>query len=288
MGTRRCVVLPASKKVMTSNKYCSVKCQREHWPRHKKECKKRAAELRDELLFKQPESTHRGDCPICCLPMPTRANKSIFYACCFKAVCRGCAYATMKPNQESTCPFCRYPIPNSEETKKNYLMKRVEANDPVAISQLGMKHQKKGDYKRAFEYYTKAVGFGDIDAHMALSFLYEKELGVEKDEKKRIYHLEEAAIGGHADARFNLGNFEGRNKRYNRATKHFIIAANLGHDLSLELLKVNHAHGSVSKEELSSALRGHKAAVDAMKSSQREEAEVVRQKREAARAAQQK
>jgi len=26
---------------------------------------KRAAELRDEILFKQPESSHRGDCPIC-------------------------------------------------------------------------------------------------------------------------------------------------------------------------------------------------------------------------------
>eukprot|EP00984_Skeletonema_dohrnii_P035791 scaffold35973_cov122-Skeletonema_dohrnii-CCMP3373.AAC.2 len=32
---------------------------------HKKECKKRAAEFRDELLFKQPESCHEGDCPIC-------------------------------------------------------------------------------------------------------------------------------------------------------------------------------------------------------------------------------
>jgi len=39
-------------------KYCSVKCQKDHRPQHKKECKKRAAELRDELLFKQPESSH--------------------------------------------------------------------------------------------------------------------------------------------------------------------------------------------------------------------------------------
>eukprot|EP00985_Skeletonema_marinoi_P010065 scaffold4743_cov161-Skeletonema_marinoi.AAC.1 len=29
-------------------RYCSVKCQKQHRPKHKKECKKRAAELRDE------------------------------------------------------------------------------------------------------------------------------------------------------------------------------------------------------------------------------------------------
>ena len=35
-------------------KYCSVKCQKEHRSQHKIACRKRAAELRDELLFKQP------------------------------------------------------------------------------------------------------------------------------------------------------------------------------------------------------------------------------------------
>eukprot|EP00985_Skeletonema_marinoi_P006192 scaffold2689_cov70-Skeletonema_marinoi.AAC.15 len=41
-------------------KYCSVKCQKDHRPQHKRECKKRMAELRDEFLFKQPESSHLG------------------------------------------------------------------------------------------------------------------------------------------------------------------------------------------------------------------------------------
>ena len=255
-------------------KYCGVECQRKHRKEHKKECKRRAAELRDEILFKQPESTHHGDCPICCLPLSTRASKSLLYCCCFKAVCRGCVHA----NQESTCPFCRHPIPNSEETKMNYLMKRVEANDPVAISQLGMKHQKNGDYKSAFEYYTKAAGLGNIDAHMALSFLYEKELGVEKDEKKELYHLEEAAIGGHPDARNNLAVLEGRKKRYDRAIKHFIIAATLGHDESLEALKIAYRDGLVSKEDFATALRAHQTAVDATKSPQRDEEEAAKQR----------
>ena len=42
-------------------RYCSDACQRDHISRHLLACRKRAAELRDELLFKQPESTHFGD-----------------------------------------------------------------------------------------------------------------------------------------------------------------------------------------------------------------------------------
>ena len=49
-------------------KYCSVGCQRRHWPRHKNECKRRAARLHDESLFKQPP--RKEDCPICFLPIP--------------------------------------------------------------------------------------------------------------------------------------------------------------------------------------------------------------------------
>jgi hypothetical protein len=37
-----------------SVKYCNAECQRNHWSTHKKVCKQRAAELRDEALFKDP------------------------------------------------------------------------------------------------------------------------------------------------------------------------------------------------------------------------------------------
>jgi hypothetical protein len=44
---------------------------------HKRACKKRAAGLRDEILFKQPESNHCGDCPICRLPQPLDPKKNL-------------------------------------------------------------------------------------------------------------------------------------------------------------------------------------------------------------------
>jgi hypothetical protein len=101
-------------------KYCNAECQRNHWPKHKKECKLHAAELRDEALFKDPPA--KEDCPICFLPMPVRlvscaslpdatvssvsiydfaiANKELanmdtvtYYLCCGKSICKGCIHS---------------------------------------------------------------------------------------------------------------------------------------------------------------------------------------------------
>mmetsp|Transcript_6623 Transcript_6623/g.11110 ORF Transcript_6623/g.11110 Transcript_6623/m.11110 type:complete len:104 (-) Transcript_6623:24-335(-) len=90
--------------------------------------------------------------------------------------------------------------------------------------------------------------------------------------------MEEAAIGGHSSARYNLACFEERNGRFDRALKHLIIAANMGHDASLESLKKFYRMGLVGKEDFAATLRGHQAAVDATKSPQREAAYAVRQK----------
>ena len=49
-------------------KYCSRDCQIAHRPQHKKTCRKCAAELHDEELFKMPPK--REDCPLCFLMLP--------------------------------------------------------------------------------------------------------------------------------------------------------------------------------------------------------------------------
>ena len=150
-------------------------------------------------------------------------------------------------------------------------MKRAAANDPVVLFELGERHYNKGDYESAFKYYTKAAELGDADAHYCLSILYWKGEGVEKDESKETFHLEEAAIRGHPFARHNLGVNEG----IDRSVKHLTIAASLGHDRSMKTLKEYYKHGYVSKEDFAAALRAHHAAMSAMKSPQRETAERV-------------
>ena len=97
-----------------SVRYCGVKCQRDHRPKYKKACKKRAAELRDELLFNQPESSHLGDCPICLLPLPIKEEQITMVGCCSINICDGCMYANgvreREKGLEHKCPFCRDPF----------------------------------------------------------------------------------------------------------------------------------------------------------------------------------
>ncbi len=255
-------------------RYCSVECQKNHRKQHKKACKERMAEIRDDNLFTPPEISHLGECPICCLPLDLK--KWTVSSCCCKIICLGCDYANQlrefEEGLERKCSYCREPLPkNQEEVSQNY-MERAKANDPVAFFRMGSKCKEEGDLEGAFEYWIKAAELGNMMAHHNISCVYRDGEGVEKNIKKEVYHMEEAAIGGHDMARFNLGCYEGKNKRHEKAIKHFIIAANLGLDESLRTLKEYFRRGLVGKEDYEAALRGHQAAVDATKSQQREEA----------------
>ena len=256
--------------------YCGVECQKNHRPQHKKECKKRMAEIREDLLFTQPGESHRGECPLCCLPLPLENSETGLNSCCCKLICDGCNFANRERERreslEQRCAFCREPIPDTKDKCVKNLMERAKANDPLALYQLGSIYYGDGDFERALKYYTKAAALGGIDAHYGLSIMYQMGHGVEKDKKKEIYHLEEAAIGGHHLARYNLAVHEQRNGRTDRAVKHYIIAAKLGLDDALDVVRDGFVKGLVSKEDYEVALRGHQAAVDETKSEQREEA----------------
>ena len=258
-------------------RYCSDECREDHKSEHDEQCKTRAAELRDELLFKQPESSHLGDCPICSLPLPLDQEKYAMYLCCCKLICRGCVIFNQIREEEARidqkCPFCRKTLPRTKREGDKLVMKRIQANDPLAMSQEGGNQYDKGDYIRAFEYSTKAAELGVADAHFRLAHLYSDGLGVEMDRGKYFHHLEEAAIGGHPQARHNLGGEEWNAGNYERAVKHWIIAATMGDDDAIKMLLNAFKAGYFVKDELAAALRAHKAAVDATKSKQRGKAE---------------
>ena len=102
---------------------------------------------------------------------------------------------------------------------------------------------------------------------------YREGLGVEKDEKMKLYHMEEAAIGGHADARYNLASYEWSNYNFNRALKHWVIAAKLGHTESMQTLERSFTLSNLlGEEDFISILDAFQTAVDASTSPQREAA----------------
>eukprot|EP00985_Skeletonema_marinoi_P001227 scaffold499_cov67-Skeletonema_marinoi.AAC.1 len=244
-------------------RYCSDDCLKDHIPQHKEACKKRMAELRDELLFRQPESTDRGDCPICCIPLQLDKQKSNMASCCSKVICNGCSHANQKREFEGKlerkCPFCRKHVPSTMDEVDKQTMKRIEANDPVAMRHKGLEHAQRGDYQSAFEHLTKAAELGDIEAHYQLAGMYHDGYGVEKDRGKEMNHLEVATIGGHPNARHNLGCIE-EDENEERAVKHWIIAAAQGNNDSIKALMNAFRRGFFSKDDLAAALRAHQAA----------------------------
>ena len=113
-------------------KYCNRECQIAHRPQHKKACKKRAAELYDEQLFKEHP---REECPICMLPPPLYANDTgmTFLSCYGKNICDGCVHAIEESGEKDICPFCRTPPAKSEEENVKRAMKLAEKGNANAF-----------------------------------------------------------------------------------------------------------------------------------------------------------
>jgi len=114
-------------------------------------------------------------------------------------ICDGChanVKRETKARLEHRCAFCRELAPKSDGEIEKRIMARVKKNDPVAMAQMGKKHYGQGDYGKAAEYWTTAAELGDVEANAFLGGrMYYDGRGVEKDKKKAIYHLEQAAIG---------------------------------------------------------------------------------------------
>jgi hypothetical protein len=212
-------------------KYCDAACQRNHWPKHKKSCKQRAAELRDEALFKDPPP--KEDCPICFIPMPLRLfscatlpgatrlsipihdfaiahemlkdeDMELYYPCCGKEICKGCVHSFSKTDNDDKCPYCNSDrVDKTDEEDVEEAIKRVEANDPVAMCIMANFYRfgeggLQQDEERAMELFTRAADLGYYKARLNIGNFYYRG----GDMKKAKFHFEAAAMAGHEVARF--------------------------------------------------------------------------------------
>ena len=259
-------------------KYCCVDCQKVHRKQHKKACKQRAAELKDEQLYKQGHERPEGDfCPICTLPIPIPTGQhSVFEVCCMKRVCDGCNIAAQNRGMHD-CAFCRTPVPDSDSHTLAMIQARAEKKDPEAISHLGSKYffgflglQK--DTRKAVDLYTEAAELGSVEALFNLGNMYYHGKGVHKDEAKGTEYHKKAAMQGNVHSRYNLGYYEVGKGGPDRAVEHFMISAKMGHKSSIEAIKKMFTMGLARKEQYAEALKGYQDAVEEMKSHDRDEA----------------
>ena len=265
-------------------KYCHRECQIAHRPQHKKACKKRAAEIRDEELFQEPPPPE--ECPICMLPPPLYDNHTgtTFHSCCGKDICHGCIYAMANTETGSKnmklCPFCRTPYPKSEEERVERLKKLMEKGNGHAVYRLASYYAQgiKGmpqNHAKANELYLKAGELGCAVAYYNLADSYKNGNGVEIDTKKAKHYWELAAINGSIEARHNLGCSEGNSGNHERAMKHCLIAARAGSKVSLDSVKFGYMNGYVTKKEYANTLREYQKSLDEMKSEARDKALAV-------------
>ncbi|EJK52436.1 hypothetical protein THAOC_28284 [Thalassiosira oceanica] len=266
-------------------KYCGVDCQRAHRKQHKKACKQRVAELKDEQLYSQGHERPEGDfCPICTLPIPLPMREhSVFMECCMKRICNGCAMASFKRGM-SDCAFCRTTTADNEADTLAMIQTRVAKKDPVAINNLGNSYFRGGlglqkDMRGAVELYTEAAELGSIEALYNLGNAYDLGKGVQQDMAKAVEFWTKAAMEGHAGSRHNLGCIEAERGNYNRAVIHWLISAKMGAKDSVENIKRAFMEGVGTKEQYAEALKGYQDAVEEMKSHDRDEASALRRSR---------
>ena len=261
-------------------------------------CKLRAAELRDEALFKDPPA--KEDCPICFLPMPTllmscitlppatissvpvndfakasaelaKMDTEVYYQCCGKSICSGCTY-NFNQSGNNKCPFCNSDRSDkSDEEMAGELMKRVAANDADSICVLaGNYHDgRRGflqDHTKAMELYARAADLGSSRAHSDLANVY-RDRG---DMKKAKFHVEAAAMLGNEAARLNLGGLEAQSGNKEQAVKHWKIAASAGYYHAMQFLRLYFEQGHVSRESIDSTLIAYNNSCVEMRSEARD------------------
>ena len=248
-------------------RYCGVDCQRAHRKQHKKTCKQRAAELKDERLRRVVTTTQDGVvatmiCGACERELPEGAyseeqrERRQSTRRCQECVEAGKPLVLMKKgrmrSEEDDCPICNLPQPFDPDQYifKACCMKKVCNGCRVAALKRGMwdcpfcRTPVPVDEREVLAMVQKRVDAGDPVAMVHLGEKYlDGGYGLEKDVTRAVDLYERSVELGAKEAHFELGLLydegEGVEKDTVKAIQHYEAAAVMGDARARHNLGVN-------------------------------------------------
>jgi len=191
-------------------------------------------------------------------------------------VCNGCIHAVnIRDGGVGLCPFCRIPVPTSDEEVLKRMNKRMETGDPIAIYLIGSRYANgegglRKDVTKALELLHRAGELGHAGAYNNIGSAYYYGEGVEMDKKKAKHYWELAAVEGNEIARNNLGCVEEEAGNIDRAIKHYMIAVKSGQDYCLKRIQDLYKKGNATREDYTKALHAYQEYLNEVKSAQRD------------------
>ena len=238
--------------------------------------------------FVPPSPTE--ECPLCFIPLPRRNGHVTYMACCGKRVCAACfsesARVLGKTNAKRAekklkpfpwlCPFCRAPLPESDEDFVQRYKKRAKKGDSQGMFNLAAAYRDglfglAKDLRKAVELFHRAADLGQTDAICELGGMYAfGSYGVSLDEAKGREFLERAAKKGNTIALVYLALLEDSKGRADLAVAYLRTAAEAGEDEAIRGLKKKFRAGKLSKDDLLQLLWAHHDANENVRSEARE------------------
>jgi hypothetical protein len=266
--------------------YCDKKCQNKHRKEHKKECRRikqilvergGKLDLGTEMdvgpLEKLPP---REECPICMRVLPYHESLQRYTICCGKTVCGGCNYQHQaKCPDTSTCPFCRTPIPKSDEEVLAQLQKKADLKNANALRNLAINYgfgkRMQVDQAKCIALYRESAGLGFPPSQHQLAVFYATgDMGLKQNKEEALKYFKRAAEGGHLISRYNLGCEEDENGDDVAAMRHWRLSASGGYRLSMHNLIVCFHDGLLHHANLAKTLQAFYLARAEIKSEDRD------------------
>jgi len=240
----------------------------------------------------------QDECVLCAYPLPLNVDESLYHSCCGEMICLGCIIGQKrvlgvgtnveKPikgskeearefmllsEQNCVCPFCRAEAPADDEEELERLWNRIDDfNDPTAMNMLGGYYLigaigLSKNLKKVEKLWKRSYDLGDPNAAAMLCVLYSDHI---PNPILATKYLEEAARRGKSECMSHMAERAAQSGNWEEATRLYMMAARSGQDIAMKMLMVCYRGNMLSKDDLTTTLRAHKAANDAGKSEPRE------------------